>query len=384
MNFNNKNVTIRVDFNVPIDNMIIKNSLRIDSSIPTILACIKGNPKRLILISHLGRPKGKYDENLSLKIILPYLEKKLKRKIGFSNLDDVNNNSNKIILLENIRFYPEEEAKIIDDNVLNFRSKLTQLCDIYINDAFGCSHRSHSSIVGINCPIKIPGLLLKREVEFLSNKMDSGKKPVLAIIGGAKVKDKIQLLKNLIPKVDNIIIGGGMAFTFLKKNGFSIGDSLFDEDGYKIIDEIYKIANNHKTNIYLPIDFVVSDKFCNNGNIKLVNIHDKIDDGCMGLDIGPETIKSFVKVISYCKTIIWNGPMGVFEWSNFEQGTFKIAEYLANVTKPDVVTIIGGGDTVSCVCKFNFNNCYTHLSTGGGASLKLLEGNELVGIKGLM
>ena len=365
VDFKNKNVIIRVDFNIPIKNGVIENTLRIDKSLPTIIECIKGNPNRIILTSHLGRPKGIFNKNLSLRIIVPYLEEKLNKKIGFCDSIDISTCNNQIILLENIRFYKEEEEEEINDRVIQFRNKLTQMGDIYINDAFGCSHRAHSSIIGINCPIKIAGLLLKKEIEFLQGNMKKTNKPILAIIGGAKVKDKIQLLVNLIPKIDNLIIGG------------------FDEKGYMIIDKLYAIAKKSKTKVYLPLDFVVSDEFSNEGQIEIQDIYDGIENGWMGLDIGPQTIRLFSDIIHECKTIFWNGPLGVFEMSNFENGSYQIAKIVADATQNGVKTIICGGDTMSCVSKFNLDRQYTHLSTGGGASLKLLEGSELVGIKGL-
>lgn len=383
IDFRNKNVIIRVDFNVPIRKGVIENTLRIDKSLPTIQECIQGKPNRILLISHLGRPNGRFDKKLSLKIIVPYLEEKLNHKIGFSNNINISNDNSKIILLENIRFYKEEEEEI-NDNVIQFRHRLTRLGDIYINDAFGCSHRAHSSIIGINCPVKIRGLLFKKEIEFLLDNMKESNKPILAIIGGAKVKDKIQLLSNLIPKLDYLIIGGGMSFTFLKKNGISIGDSLFDEDGYTIVDKVNAIAEKNNTKIYLPVDFIVSDEFSNHGQTKKLNNYDGIEKGWMGLDIGSQTIKLFNAVISRSKTIFWNGPMGVFEMSNFENGSHEIAKTLVEATKNGAKTIICGGDTMSCVSKFNLGDQYTHLSTGGGASLKLLEGSMLVGIKGLV
>ena len=250
MNFSNKNIIIRVDFNVPIKNSKIQDTLRIDKSIPTIKKCLKDNPKRLIIISHLGRPNGKIIDNLSLKILIPYLENILFQKIGFCDLENINENNYQIILMENIRFYPEEEGiNTTSDKVEKFRQKLTNLGDIFINDAFGCCHRSHSSIVGINCPIKIPGLLVQSEVKYLKDSINKGKRPILAIIGGAKVNDKIKLLTNLIKKVDNIIIGGGMAFTFLKYYGLDIGASLFDSEGYQLVEEILDELNSRLNDI---------------------------------------------------------------------------------------------------------------------------------------
>jgi phosphoglycerate kinase len=381
MNFSNKNIIIRVDFNVPIKNSKIQDTLRIDKSIPTIKKCLKDNPKRLIIISHLGRPNGKIIDNLSLKILIPYLENILFQKIGFCDLENINENNYQIILMENIRFYPEEEGiNTTSDKVEKFRQKLTNLGDIFINDAFGCCHRSHSSIVGINCPIKIPGLLVQSEVKYLKDSINKGKRPILAIIGGAKVNDKIKLLTNLIKKVDNIIIGGGMAFTFLKYYGLDIGASLFDSEGYQLVEEILDSAEKNKTKIYLPIDFKIADKFTNDANIKSIDIVNGIPTNWMGLDIGPKSIDKFINIINISQTIIWNGPMGVFELDNFQEGSFRIAKKLSESTVFGKITIIGGGDTCACVTKFNFQNKFSHLSTGGGASLKLLEGKKLEGL----
>ena len=383
INFNNKRVIIRVDFNVPIKNGIIQNTLRIDKTIPTILRCLKDDPNRIIIISHLGRPNGKINLDLSLKILIPYLNKTLNQTIGFTTLDNVNKIDNKIILLENIRFYKEEESKELTKPVIEFRNKLTQLGDIFINDAFGCCHRNHSSIVGINCPIKIPGYLVSNEIKYLSTSINNGKKPKLAIIGGSKVNDKIKLLKNLITNVDDIIIGGGMAFTFLKYDGYQIGNSLFDSMGFDLVKNIYQSAKINNTKLHLPIDFKIGDNFKNDCNQKFIDIKDGITDKWMGLDIGPKTINNFNKIINKSQTIIWNGPMGVFEFENFQNGSLKIAEELVKVTNKGSITIIGGGDTSSCVSKFKLHNKYTHLSTGGGVSLKLLEGSELPGLLSL-
>ena len=381
INFNNKNIIIRVDFNVPIKNNKIENTLRIDKAMDTIERCLNDEPKRIVIISHLGRPNGKYVKNLSLKILLPYLELRLRRRVGFGRLEDINNISYKVILMENIRFYLEEESKEITSQVLEFRKKLTELGDIFINDAFGCCHRAHSSIVGINCPVKIPGYLVQKEVMYLKESFENGKKPILAIVGGSKVNDKIKLLENLIKKVDHLIIGGGMAFTFLKYYGLEIGSSLFDQEGFELVEQIIESANKNKVKIHLPIDFKIADKFDNLARTKIKNISEGIHDGWMGLDIGPLSIKKFISVIKLSRTIIWNGPMGVFEFDNFMNGSYQIAEELALLTHNDVTTVIGGGDTASCVTQFGMQDKFSHLSTGGGVSLELLEGKELPGLK---
>lgn len=381
INFNNKNVIIRVDFNVPIKNNKIENTLRIDKAMNTIERCIKDDPKRIVIISHLGRPNGKYVKDLSLKIVLPYLELRLGRRVGFGELEDINNISYKVILMENIRFYPEEESKEITSQVLEFRKKLTELGDIFINDAFGCCHRAHSSIVGINSHVKIQGYLVKNEVFYLKESFENGKKPILAMVGGSKVNDKIKLLENLIKKVDHLIIGGGMAFTFLKYYGLEIGSSLFDQEGFELVEQIIDSANQNKVKIHLPIDFKIADKFDNLARTKIQNISEGIPEGWMGLDIGPLSIEKFINIIYLSKTIVWNGPMGVFEFNNFANGSYQIAEEMITARHNGAITIIGGGDTASCVTKFGMQEEFNHLSTGGGVSLELLEGKELPGLK---
>ena len=377
---NEKNVVIRFDFNVPISNGIINNYYRIDKSIPTIEYCLKKGAKRIVLISHLGRPNGKFVEKYSLLPIKEYLEKKLNKDIELCSLYNIHTNK-QIVLLENIRFYKSEESKVINNKVKKFRDKLTQLGDIYINNAFGCSHREHSSIVGINCKNKVSGLLVRKEIQFLSNIINKPKKPFIAIIGGSKVLDKIKLLKNLMNKIDHLIIGGAMAFTFLKRLNINIGDSIFDKEGFKLLDEIYHTANMNQVQIHLQEDTVISKFFNNESEFKTVE--GDIPNGFIGLDIGPKTIKKFSEIISNSNTILWNGPMGVFEFSNFKNGSVQIAEALKKATLNGATSIVGGGDTASCVINFGYENYMSHISTGGGASLELLEGKDLPGIKTL-
>ena len=368
----NKKVILRTDYNIPLYNNIISSTKRIDASLDTIHFILKQKPKQLIIISHLGRPK-KYDIKLSLEPVREYLQKKLNQTITLSSLDHID--SNKITIIENIRFHKEETKNI--DTTLEFRNKLTNLGDVFVNDAFGCCHRAHSSIVGIQTPEKYLGFLVQRELDYLSNSLSvQGVKTL--ILGGSKISDKIQLIKNLIPKVDNIIIGGGMAFTFLKYSHINIGDSLFDEDGFKLIPEIRSLADKYNTRIILPVDFNCNNKFSNDGDLLYAYTPKGIPEGYMGLDIGSLTIASFQTVLSNSNLIIWNGPLGVFEFDNFQLGSKKIMEYISDL---NAVTIIGGGDTTSCCEKFNLENKMNHVSTGGGASLELLEGKVLPGIK---
>lgn len=368
----NKKIILRTDYNVPILNNIITSTKRIDASIDTINFILKQNPKQLIIISHLGRPK-KYDSTLSLKPVCQYLQEILKQPVTLSQLDNVDNN--KITILENIRFFEEETRDI--KTTPEFRKKLSNLGDVFVNDAFGCCHRAHSSIVGINTNEKYLGFLVQKELDYLSNSLSvSGVKTL--ILGGSKISDKIQLIKNLIPKMDNIIIGGGMAFTFLKYSDINIGNSLFDEEGFKLIPEIKSLAYKYDTRIILPVDFNCNNTFSNDGDLLYAYTPKGIPEGYMGLDIGELSIQSFKTVLCNSNLIIWNGPLGVFEFDNFELGSKKIMEYISQL---ESISIIGGGDTASCCEKFNLQDKMSHVSTGGGASLELLEGKNLPGIK---
>lgn len=369
----NKKIILRTDYNIPIIDNKIQSTKRIDASLDTINFILSQNPKQLIIISHLGRPKD--NTECSLDIVRDYLEKVLKKNVVLYKNFEINDND-KIVILENIRHHLEETKDIATTE--SFRTKLTSLCDVYINDAFGCSHRSHSSIVGINPPEKYLGFLVEKELKYLGD-IFSKKGVKTLLLGGSKIVDKIGLINNLIPKFDNILIGGGMAFTFLKYNGYEIGSSLFDEDGFDKVTDIIHNAKKNNTNIILPLDAVFSSEFSNNGNIKYEKMRKNINlEGWMGLDIGNLTIDGYVDVLNRSDIIIWNGPMGVFELPNFEKGSKIIMEFLAS--KQDKITIIGGGDTASCCEKFNLESKMTHVSTGGGASLELLEGKKLPGI----
>ena len=394
-----KRIILRVDFNVPIDNGVIMNDQRIVQSLPTIKHLIEhGDFKSIVILSHLGRPKGVYNKKFSLKPVHELLQKLLKMDIAFIEDGCRYNNFFKIwncekgmiFLFENIRFYMEETLKV-DSNehhiynkslISLFRQRLNALGDIYINDAFGSCHRNHSSIVFSNHTIKACGFLIEKELNFFYKALDNPQRPLVCIVGGAKVSDKIKLITNLIDKSDHIIIGGGMAYTFKKVlNNMKIGKSLFDEEGKDIVNEIIEKAEIKNVKIHLPIDHLIADNFSNESNTKIVNDEDGIDDNWMGLDIGPRTINYFKEVIQKSNTIIWNGPMGVFEMEKFSNGTKEILKCVAEQTDLGKMTIVGGGDTATAAKMFSLDHKISHVSTGGGASLELMEGKKLPGIE---
>ena len=375
-NLEGKNIILRCDYNVPLKDGKIISTKRIDASLDTLNYIFNHNFNRLIIISHLGRPKNN-EKSLSLLPVKNYLEKLLKKDIFLCDLKEITSAlEKKIILLENIRFY-KEETKDIENKTANFRKKLTSLGDVFINDAFGCCHRQHSSIVGIDIKEKYLGFIVERELKYL-NIFNEIKGEKTLILGGSKVIDKIPLIKNLIDKVDNILIGGGMAFAFLHHAGMNIGDSILDKKSLKYINEIYSLAWNNYTNIILPVDFKCNNNFSNTGDIINVDIKDGIPNGYMGLDIGKNTIMLFNTKLYSSKCVVWNGPLGVTEFSNFKRGSQHVMEFLSVL---DITTIIGGGDTAACCEQFDLQDKMTHVSTGGGASLEVLEGKTLPGIE---
>ncbi|CAE7246024.1 pgk-1, partial [Symbiodinium microadriaticum] len=400
-----KRVFIRVDFNVPQDKKdpsIITNTQRIDAALPTIKYCLDKGCKSVVLCSHLGRPDGSAVEKYSLAPVAKCVQEKLGKPVTF--LKDccgpeveaacANPSPGSVILLENCRFHVEEEGKGQDkdgnkikadkEKTKEFRASIAKLADIYCSDAFGTAHRAHSSMVGEGYSVKCSGFLVAKELEAFAKVLDSPVKPVCAILGGAKVTDKIQLIKNMLDKVDAMIIGGGMAFTFIKVlHGMSIGNSLFDEEGAKIVPEIMEKAKAKGVEIVLPIDFVISSKFGEDGEIKTATLASGIPDGFMGLDCGPESNALNSATIARSKTIVWNGPMGVFEMAAFETGTKVMMDKIVEVTKSGAVTVIGGGDTATACKKYDTEDKVTHCSTGGGASLELLEGKVLPGVAAL-
>lgn len=385
--FNNQKVLIRVDFNVPLnDKKEVTDNSRIIAAQKTIQKILNdgGIP---ILMSHLGRPKGE-DPNLSLAHIVTEVEKILKvnvvfthQVIGNKTTEAVNTSKrNQVILLENLRYYKEEK-----NGDENFAKALSKLGDSYVNDAFGTAHRAHAStaVIAKFFPNnKFAGDLLLKEVESIKKVMDSGEKPILGILGGAKVSSKITIIENIINKVDKLIIGGGMAFTFIKAQGGEIGDSICEDDKMPLALSILKSAKKNKVEILLPLDVVCADSFSNSANKKVCLI-DKIPKGWEGMDAGPESLNIFEKAIISSKTILWNGPVGVFEMESFSKGTISVGEYVSKSTTNGSFSLVGGGDSVAAVKQFNFQEKVSYVSTGGGAMLESLEGKILPGIKAL-
>lgn len=375
------------------DKGCVSDATRISASIPTLRYLLDSGAKRIILISHLGRPDGKKDEKLSLKPVAIELENIIGEPVRFID-DCVGENviseckcaSERLILLENLRFHIEEEGKckLKDGSVINssqeeqlkFQKSLSQLGDVYVNDAFGTVHRAHSSISGITIEPRVAGLLVEKELTFFSKALEGSEKLHTLILGGAKVTDKIQLIEHMLPRVENVIIGGGMAFTFLKVlNDMKIGKSIFDQKGAELIPKIISKANEYNVKIHLPVDFVEACEFSETAECRTVE--NSISETWMGLDIGPKTCQKYVEIINSAgggKIILWNGPMGVFEWPNFANGTISILKAIVDSTLKGNITIVGGGDSAAAVSKWNCEKDICHVSTGGGASLELLEG----------
>ena len=386
IDFSQKKAFVRVDFNVPFDDSgQISDNSRIVAALPTIKYILSSGGS-CILASHLGRPKGK-TKDLSLSKLVPELEKLLSTKVLFSD-DCIGEKTEsqcsdlkpgEVILLENLRFYKEETNA--DES---FAKKLSNLAEIYVNDAYGTTHREHASTATMAkfFDLKSPGILLENEIASLKKLMDNPSGPVTAIIGGAKVSSKISVIANMLDVVDNLIIGGGMAYTFIKNNGGAIGDSIFEKDKLNDCSKIMSLAEQKNVNVFLPEDVVASNDFSNEGLKKAVNIYN-IPKGWQGLDIGPLTISKFEKIVTESKTILWNGPMGVFELPAFEHGTLAIAKSVAKATSSGAFSLIGGGDSVAAIKKFDLQDEVSFISTGGGAMLESLEGKILPGIKAL-
>lgn len=373
-----KRIFLRVDFNVPIQNGEISDNTRIREALPTIKYLIE-NEAKIIIGSHLGRPKGEKNATFSLKPIAEELEKQLKHPVKFSNdsysksneTEVSNLNNGEILLLENLRFYNEETEN--DDNLSRF---LAGLADIYVNDSFGTAHRAHSSTEGVGKFIPgYLGLLFEKEVTALNQVLETPKRPLMAIIGGAKVSTKINVIENLIDKVDTLVIGGGMTYTFLKAQGYEIGKSLCEDDYLEKANQILEKIEKSNCKLILPLDHTVVKEFNENAKIKIVDT-DSIEKDDIGVDIGQKTIELIKNEIPKDGTIVWNGPLGVFEMMPFSKGTFAIAETIAH---NDSMTIVGGGDSVSAINKSGLANHISHISTGGGASLEFLEGKTLPG-----
>ena len=381
INWEGKRAVMRCDFNVPLDGDKITDDTRIQAALPSIEYLLE-NGASIVLMSHLGRPKGEAKPEFSLAPVAKRLTECLGREVKFVPSDVVVDDkvreaaaslkAGEVMLIENVRYRAEEEK-----NDPAFAKDRSALGDVFVQDAFGTSHRAHASTTGIADYIPaVSGFLIEKELKFLGEAVNSPKRPFAAIMGGAKVKDKIPVITNLLDKVDILIVGGGMAYTFFKAQGYSIGTSLLDEEGLDLAKDILKLAADKGVKFMLPVDVVAADEFANDSPHDVYAV-DSIPDNRMGLDIGPETIKLFCDALKSAKTIVWNGPVGVFEMDTFAVGTKAIAECLAEC---DATTVIGGGDSAAAVAKFGLADKMTHISTGGGASLEFLEGRELPGI----
>ncbi|KAJ7849097.1 phosphoglycerate kinase [Mycena olivaceomarginata] len=395
-----KRVLIRVDFNVPQDSTgAITNPARIVAALPTIQYALKNGASVVTLMSHLGRPDGKVVEKFSLKPISVELEKQLGTSVTFLNDcvgPDVEKAVNSaapgaVILLENLRFHIEEEGSVKAKDgtktkadpakVTEFREGLTKLGDVYINDAFGTAHRAHSSMVGVKLPQRAAGFLVKKELEYFAKALENPERPFLAILGGAKVSDKIQLIENMLDKVDSLIICGGMAFTFKKTlENVKIGNSLFDAPGAEKVAGLVEKAKKNNVKLVFPIDYITADKFAKDAAKGSVTEAEGIPDGWLGLDVGPKSSELFRATVLESKTILWNGPAGVFEFPAFAEGSTSLLDANIEAAKNGAVVIVGGGDTATLVAQHGAEDKLSHVSTGGGASLELLEGKTLPGV----
>ena len=378
-----KKVIIRVDFNVPLDkNQTITDDRRIKAALPTIDYALKEGASKVILMSHLGRPDGVVVEELRLTPVAKRLEELLSQKIlkvddciGDEIRQKIANSSERIVLLENLRFHKEEKK-----NNPEFAKQLASLAEIYVNDAFGSAHRAHASTAGITQYLpSVAGFLLQKEIKYLGEVIENPQKPFVVILGGAKVSDKIAVIENLLKKADAILIGGGMAYTFLKAMGVQVGNSKLEPEKVDLAKGLLEKAKSKGVKIILSQDYLIVPNFDKPEEKKIMT--GDIPDGWEGVDIGPETIKNFKNILLTAKTIVWNGPVGVFEIDAFARGTKEIAEYIAGLK--GVTTIIGGGDSAAAISKFNVEEAMTHISTGGGASLEYLEGKELPGVAAL-
>ena len=386
--FKDKKALVRVDFNVPQDdNLKVTDNTRIQAVKPTIEKILNDGGS-VILMTHLGRPKGKVSDEFSLKNIIPEIEKVLEKSVKFST-DSVGEEAKRmsaelqpgeILLLENLRFQSEEENGDAD-----FAKKLSELGDVYVNDAFGTAHRAHAStaVIAQYFPsTKFFGLLMSNELTAIDKVLKSGEKPITAILGGSKVSSKITIIENILPAIDNLIIGGGMAFTFIKALGGNIGKSLLEADKQALALEILEKAKALDVAVYLPVDSIIAAEFNNEAESKEVDIYE-IPDDWMGLDAGKKTRKLFNDVIMNSRTILWNGPIGVFEMSNFAAGTVALGDSIAEATKLGAFSLVGGGDSVAFVKQFGYDDKVSYVSTGGGAMLESLEGMELPGVKAI-
>jgi phosphoglycerate kinase len=388
INFKNKKALIRVDFNVPLnEHFEVTDDTRIVSAKSTIIKIIKDGGS-CILMSHLGRPKGIQDE-FSLRHIVSKIENVLGIQVKFATncigqeVEEISKklNSGEIQLLENLRFHKEEEQGDV-----SFAKQLSKLGDVYVNDAFGTAHRAHASttIIAQFFPDqKCFGYLMAQEIESINKVMKTGEKPVLAILGGAKVSSKITIIENILGKVDHLIIGGGMTFTFVKAQGGQIGNSICEDDKTNLALSILEQAKQKNVQIHLPVDVVAADAFSNGAKTQIMDVY-HITEGWQGLDAGPKSLENFHKIVTQCNTILWNGPLGVFEMENFAKGTIALGNFIAEATKNGAFSLVGGGDSVAAVKEFGFEDKVSYVSTGGGAMLESLEGKVLPGIAAIL
>ncbi len=388
INFKNRKALIRVDFNVPLnEHFEVTDATRINAAKPTIIKILEDGGS-CILMSHLGRPKGVQDE-FSLRHIVSEVESVLGVEVKFApdcvgeEVEEIAKNldSGEILLLENLRFHKEEEQGDV-----NFAKQLSNLGDVYVNDAFGTAHRAHASttIIAQFFPdSKCFGYLMAQEIESIEKVMKSGEKPVLAILGGAKVSSKITIIENILPKVNHLIIGGGMTFTFVKAQGGHVGDSICEDDKMDLALSILEKAKQKNVQVHLPVDVVAADAFSNDAKTQIMDVY-QIADNWQGLDAGPKSLENFHGVVSKCKTILWNGPLGVFEMENFANGTIALGNFIAEATKNGAFSLVGGGDSVAAVKEFGFEDKVSYVSTGGGAMLESLEGKTLPGIAAIL
>jgi phosphoglycerate kinase len=392
-------VFMRCDFNVPQKDGKITNNARIVAALPSIQYCLDNGAKSVVLCSHLGRPDGQVNMKYTLAPVAEELKKLLNKDVQFLS-DCVGEEVEKVcadppqgsvILLENLRFHVEEEGKGVDasgakvkadkDKVTAFRASLRKLADVYVNDAFGTAHRAHSSMLGEGYERRAAGFLMKKELDYFARALCKPERPFLAILGGAKVADKIQLIENMLDKVDEMIICGGMAFTFRKIiDNMQIGTSLYDEEGAKIVPKLVEKAKTNKVTLHFPVDFVTADKFAEDAATGEATVESGIPDNWMGLDCGPKSNDLFAAAVAKAKVVVWNGPAGVFEFDKFANGTKALMNAVVKLTGDGGCTIIGGGDTATCAAKYGTEDKVSHVSTGGGASLELLEGKILPGV----
>ncbi|KZT59817.1 phosphoglycerate kinase [Calocera cornea HHB12733] len=399
-----KRVLIRVDFNVPMKDGEVTNDARIVAALPTIKYAVEQGAQAVILMSHLGRPDGKVNPKYSLGPVAPVVSKLLGKEVKFiPSLEPspkgeiASAPTGTVFLLENLRFHIEEEGSVKNKDgtktkaspeaVEKFREQLTELGDVYVNDAFGTAHRAHSSMVGVKLEKRAAGFLMKKELEFFAKALEKPERPFLAILGGAKISDKIQLIDNMLDKVDSLIIGGGMAFTFKKVlSNVAIGNSLFDKEGAEKVHALHEKAVQNKVKVVFPVDYVTGDKFGEDAKVGAATDESGIPDGWLGLDIGPKSRELFRETVLQAKTILWNGPPGVFEIPAFAEGSKALLAATLEAAKNGATVIVGGGDTATVVAKFGGEEELTkhgHVSTGGGASLELLEGKTLPGVAAL-